>query len=103
MKLLTKEILKKAKPLHSTDDGKFPKDVLVKFFLPTGRWTWYATEFDGEDIFFGYVESGLDPSFDEWGYFSLSELSSVKGPFGLGVERDIFFNKKQIDENGNIL
>jgi len=106
MKLVTKKILKKAKPLHSTD-GVFPKDILVKYFHPTSRWTWYATEFDGADRFYGYVVSGIDPSFDEWGYFSLEELLSVKGAFDgwryLGVERDLFFEDRQIDKNGKIL
>jgi len=30
----------------------------VKFFTPDSNWIWYASEFDGEDIFFGLV-SGL--------------------------------------------
>ena len=105
MKLMTKEILRKAKktPLYSTEDAKFPKDVLVKYFFPAGRWTWYATEYDGDDTFFGYVVSGIDPAYDEWGYFSLSELKKQTGMFGLKVERDMFFENRQIDQNGNIL
>jgi len=35
--------------------------------------------------FFGYVEGFSS----EWGYFSLTELASVKGPFGLKIERDL--------------
>ena len=31
----------------------------VKFFTPDSNLTWYASEFDGEDIFFGLV-SGFD-------------------------------------------
>ena len=27
----------------------------VKFFTPDGNWTWYASEFDREDLFFGLV------------------------------------------------
>ena len=97
MKLVTKQIAKKLSkyPLNSTD-GQQPKDAVVKFFTPWTYWTWYVTEFDGKDTFFGFVE-GHDK---EWGYFSLSELESIKGPFGMGVERDIFFDNKKIDENG---
>ena len=106
MKLMTEKIRKKAKPLYSTD-GEFPKEVLAKYFFPSSRWTWYATEFDGEDTFFGYVVSGIDPAFDEWGTFSLKELSSIKGEFGgwkyTSVERDLFFEDRQIDKNGKIL
>jgi hypothetical protein len=76
-------------PLYSQDGKGMEANAHVKFFL--GSWTWYATEFDGEDTFFGYVESGLGLICDELGYFSLSELQSVRGQFGLPVERDDWF------------
>tara|TARA_R100001230_G_C5617533_1_gene127677 strand:+ start:298 stop:471 length:174 start_codon:yes stop_codon:yes gene_type:complete len=47
-------------------------------------------EFDGEDTFYGYV----DGDYGEYGYFSLSELQSVKGMFGLGIERDIHWDDR---------
>ena len=28
---------------------------------------------------------------EEWGYFVLSELESVRGPLGLEIERDLYF------------
>ena len=86
MMLLTKANRDALPPLYSTEDVPLDKKVaVVKFFTPFSNWTWYACEFDGEDTFFGYV-MGLEC---EWGYFSLSELASVKGPFGLGIERDL--------------
>lgn len=86
MELLPKEIAQKIPPLYATDNHPDPI-IQVKFFTPWSNWTWYATEFDGEDIFFGYVE-GFEK---ELGYFSLSELASVKGPYGLSIERDLYF------------
>ena len=71
--------------------------ALVKFFTPAGGWTWYAREFDGEDIFFGFV-IGFEP---EFGYFSLSELESVRGPLGLPIERDLHFKPKSLEELKN--
>ena len=71
--------------------------AVVKFFTPDSNWTWYATEFDGDDLFFGLVV-GFEK---EIGYFRLSELKSVKGALGLPIERDMFFkpkNTKRIDE-----
>ena len=87
MKLLTKEIISKLPKLYA-NENKNPEDVkiIVKFFHPLSNWTWYATEFDGKDTFFGLV-NGFE---SELGYFSLSELESVK-VHGLGVERDKFF------------
>lgn len=66
----------------------------VKFFTPDSSWTWYATEFDGDDTFFGLV-SGFDV---ELGYFSLSELKSVRGPLGLAIERDLYYTPENLDK-----
>ena len=35
---------------------------------------------------------------NELGYFSLKELESLKGPFGLTIERDLFFGKYTLAE-----
>lgn len=85
MKLLTKELLKKLPPLYTNENVADPI-AIVKFFHPFSNWTWYATEFDGTDTFYGLV-NGFE---SELGYFSLSELSSLKVR-GLGIERDKFF------------
>ena len=95
MKLLTKEIRRKLPALYS-QDGKGGKAIAyVKFFCPDSNpWTWYACEYDGEDIFFGLVH-GFEK---ELGYFSLSELKSVRGPLGLPIERDKFWQPKTLAE-----
>ena len=94
MKLLTKELRRKLPPLYS-QDGKGGKAIArVKFFSPSGSWTWYGVEFDGEDRFFGLV----DGHFKELGYFSLSELESVNGPMGLPIERDLYWKPKTLEE-----
>ena len=87
MKLLTKEILKKLPALDKGDGTAH-----VKFFTPDSSWTWYATEFDGKDLFFGLVHGHEK----ELGYFSLSELESVRGPFGLPIERDRYWNPVKV-------
>jgi len=71
--------------------------VYVKFFCPWNQWTWFITEGEqqGEDfIMFGYV-IGQER---EWGYSSLNEISSVNGPMGLKIERDIHFSPKKKSE-----
>ena len=92
MKLLTKEIEERFKKIGSQENIKDPQ-IVVKFFDPTGSWTWFATEYDQDTTtFFGLV----DGHYKEFGDFSLEELESVKGAFGLGIERDRYFgfNKK---------
>jgi len=93
MKLLTEELRKKIPPLYSQEENPDPI-VHCKFFTPDSSWTWYVIEFDGEDTFFGYVV-GFVP---ELGYFSLSELESIRGPLGLPVERDLYFEPKPLSE-----
>jgi hypothetical protein len=91
MKLLTKEARKLLPDLYS-QDGDPKAMAYVKFFDPIGSGTWWASEFDGEDRFFGFADLGLGPGCAELGYFSLSELESVaKDRGGLGIERDLHF------------
>ena len=94
MKLLTQELLKKIPPLYA-QDGKGGKSIAyVKFFTPDSNWTWWATEFDGEDTFFGLVDGHCK----ELGYFSLAELEEVTGPMGLPIERDLHFKPTTLQE-----
>jgi hypothetical protein len=86
MTLLTKEIESLLPPLYGTENQDDPM-VWAKFFAPWSGWSWCATEFDQEDLFFGLVV-GLE---EELGYFSLRELESVRGPGGLRIERDLYF------------
>lgn len=85
--LLTDEIRARLPKLYTTDGQGLAALAQVKYFTPDAGWTWYASEFDGEDLFFGLV-SGLEV---ELGYFSLSELEAVRGPLGLPIERDEHF------------
>jgi len=91
--LAPEEVRKLLPELYSTEHEKDPV-VQVKFFTPWTSWTWYVTEFDGEDIFFGLVD-GFEK---ELGYFSLSELQSARGPGGLRVERDLYFSPRPLSK-----
>jgi hypothetical protein len=93
MELLTKELRAQLPPLYSQEQEP---DLLMlcKFFTPDSTWTWYACEFDGEEVFFGYVV-GFEP---ELGYFLLSELTRARGPLGLPIERDIHFSPMRLSE-----
>ena len=87
MMLLTKANRKALPKLYATEDQGLDKLAVVKFFTPDSNWTWYACEFDGHDRFFGLVD-GFEK---DLGYFSLAELKSVRGPWGLPIERDRHF------------
>jgi hypothetical protein len=70
--------------------GSFDPAPVVKFFNPLGAATWLATELDRDgDTFFGLADLGF--GCPKLGSFSLSEMASVRLPFGLGIERDLHF------------
>ena len=92
MKLLTKAIRESLPALYA-QDGDPKAKAFVKFFDPFGPATWWASEFDGEDTFFGYADLGLGPGCAELGYFSLSELESVGR-----IERDTHFTPCLLSE-----
>ncbi len=93
MKLMTDALRAQLPNLGDTEGIPLTSKVAyVKYFTPDSNWTWYACEFDGQDTFFGYVQ-GMD---SEWGYFSLEELSWVRGPLGLSIERDLSFTPQPI-------
>jgi hypothetical protein len=48
-----------------------------------------------EKIAFYYVQNLME---DELGYIRLGEMKSIERPFGLTIERDLFFVQKGLSE-----
>jgi hypothetical protein len=97
MKLITKELEEQFKKVGRQENVEDPI-VIAKFFNPAGQAYWFATEYDPKDrMFFGYV-SLFNDDCNEWGSFSLDELESVRGAFGLGIERDLYFTQEPISK-----
>lgn len=100
MKLLTKDIENKlqAQPLYSQEQKGDDARVIAKFFNPCGRGTWYVLEGEKQDngdwLFFGIAEIYER----EYCYFTLSELESVRLPFGLTIERDKYFKPCKVKD-----
>lgn len=108
MKLLTEEIKEKLPALYAQEKDSDPM-VYVKYFDPTGSWTWYALEGEeiasnatgteeGDFLFFGYVV-GFEA---ELGYFTLDQLTTAKqrltGLQRLPIERDLYFMPCRLSE-----
>ena len=100
MKLLTKAIKDKLIKNHIAHkkawNDENPKSIdfkiVAKLFNPTGLGTWWLTELDPEtNIAFGIADIGEK----EMGYFSIDELAEFKGQFGLGIERDKYFESNK--------
>jgi len=96
MELLPQDLRNRLPPLYA-QEGVADPTIHARFFTPDSSWTWYATEGSAGDddfIFFGYV-IGLEK---EWGYFALSELVGARGPRGLPIERDLYFDPKPFSQ-----
>ena len=92
MKMMTKELERKLPALYSQEENDDPL-VLVHYFVPWGSWDWYGYEYDPKRrLFFGLVK-GIET---ELGYFSLDELESVRGPLGMRIERDLYFEPRPL-------
>jgi len=96
MKLLLKaqqELLRKNAIEHAAaqlmDADEPDHKPVVKFFNPCGAATWLISQMDSDGIMYGLCDLGFGSP--ELGYVSLDELASVKGRFGLGIERDMHF------------
>src|SRR5579859_1471318 len=106
--LLDDESRNKLPQLYSQEGNGLEALAQVKFFSPDSGWTWYASEGSPVDedgyydtdkpkvdfIFFGLV-AGHEI---ELGYFALSELEAARGPMGLSIERDLYFEPKTLKE-----
>jgi hypothetical protein len=111
MQLLPKSIKQKLPALYAQESQKDPT-VQIKYFDPTGSWTWYVLEGSPVDangyhdtdkekvdfLFFGYV-IGTEP---ELGYFSLKQLETAKQGTedfkSLPIERDLSFTPCKLSE-----
>lgn len=76
---------------QSRQDDRFDPPPVVKLFTPDSGATWLLTEIDPDDVdrAFGLCDLGMGEP--ELGYVTLCELSTLKGPLGLTVERDLSF------------
>ncbi|MBT1689882.1 DUF2958 domain-containing protein [Dawidia soli] len=87
--LLTRELIAKLKQNGLTPDEDVPP--VVKLFAPGTDAAWLLRDVveDDPDIAFGLCDLGL--GFPELGYVSLAELETFRGPRGLKIERDLYF------------
>jgi hypothetical protein len=103
LKLLPYAIRENLPILGSQQSRGGKAKVLAKCFTPDGTRAWYITEGsarrnpDGVAVnylLFGLIE-GQPRKLD---YFWLSELETIRGPTGLPVERDSYWQPKTLEE-----
>jgi hypothetical protein len=73
----SKEKLSKTPLLYETETTPLKdKEIHLHFFI--GGCDWYITEFDGENLFFGFAILNNDYEMAEWGYVSFEELKAIE-------------------------
>ena len=80
--------------LYSQDGKGMEAMATVKLFDPSGRWTWFITEWDHDQSAFGLV-NGHEA---ELGYIDLESLANTKGRLGIGIEIDMYWTPRPLRE-----
>jgi hypothetical protein len=75
------------------DDPDF--HPVTKLFNPVGRGVWLLTAIAPHDHSIAWGLCDLGQGCPEYGAFSLTDLAAIKGPLGLGIERDRYFKAKK--------
>jgi len=73
----TRQRLSRIPRLYETEEIDLPQKLVHLHFFLAGC-DWYTVEFDGTDLFWGFVILNGDQHNAEWGYFSLKELLSLR-------------------------
>lgn len=91
--------LAKIPRLYSTENLPFKeKNIHLHFFLCNSNW--YIAEFDGDDIFFGFVCLNGWKELAEWGIVSFKELKELKinAPITIHNNKSVFM-PLEVDRN----
>lgn len=93
----TKEQLAKLPKLYEIEMVSL-KDKPIHLHCFIGGCDWFISEYDGEDLFFGYAILNNDREMAEWGYVSLAELKSIKIPPGFEIDCEIYDPPRKASE-----
>ncbi len=93
----SKDKLSSIPRLYKTEHVDLKEKIIhLHFFL--GGCDWYVSEYDGGDIFWGFVILNNDFQCSEWGYISLSELQSIRIQGYLEIDCDLYWEPKSAKE-----
>lgn len=84
----SRQRLSRIPKLYETEEIDLQQKLVHLHFSLAGS-DWYAVEFDGTDLFWGFVILNGDMENSEWGLFSLKELQSLRVAGFLRVDCEI--------------
>lgn len=85
MKLLTAELKKKL-----TKAGYDNETPICKLFTPWGKATWLVTGIEN-NIIIGWADLGMG-CVEHGSIATIEEMESIRGPFQMKIERDLFWS-----------
>jgi len=94
MKLLTKAIIDQFKKIGDQRNEKDP--IIVCKFFAGWAYTFFATWYDEENWILEWYATMW--YWYEFGTVFLSELQNYRWPFGLWIERDLYYRSKRASE-----
>jgi hypothetical protein len=84
--------------LYSTENIPLKeKKIYLHFFLCNSDW--YIAEYDGDDIFFGFVCLNGWTDLAEWGNISLKELKELNIKTSIKIKDKCFFMPLEVDRD----
>ena len=95
----TKQRLSTIPKLYETEDIPL-KEKLIHLHFFIGGCDWFISEFDGEDLFWGFAILNDDLAMAEWGYTSFSELKAIRvhGYIEIDCEAEIVWPIRKASE-----
>ena len=73
------------------------EDKLIHLHFFIGGCDWYVSEYDGNDLFFGFAILNSDYEMAEWGYISFAELKSIS-VHGIEIDCEIDWTQKKASD-----
>lgn len=93
----SKDRLDKIPRLYQTEQTPLAQKIIyLHFFI--GCCDWFIAEFDGDDLFWGFVNLN-DEQNAEWGYISFNELKSISiNGIEIDCELEEFWHPKPVSQ-----
>ena len=89
--VLRARLLANGKAQVASPDGSIDHVPVAKLFTPDAGATWLLSELDPDEPTRAFGLCDLGVGCPELGWVDLDELTALRGPFGLPVERDLWF------------
>lgn len=98
----TRQTLSKIPRLYKTENTPLEEKLIYLHCFILGT-DWYITEYDGDDLFWGFTILNSDYEMAEWGYISFAELKGIEiGSVGIEVDCEVNWRVRKASEIAKI-